>query len=146
MLWARQVTRWPWSLDDILRRMLLAAAEPLNGALRGREVRPSSLRTGQGGGVMSGLAWGLEHSQRRDGYWAGLGRRGGGARSREGRGHSQSHFSPSLSQVKLTGGLLLTLTHVRFKASPGRSAEALARIVTLVEGTWRTGQRSEAQG
>lgn len=63
-------------------------------------------------------------------------------RTRERQGHSHSHLSPSLSQDKLTGGLLLTLTHVKFKASPERSAEALARIVTLVGGTLRTGRRS----
>lgn len=57
--------------------------------------------------------------------------------SKEGAGPSHSHFSPSLSQDKLTGGLLLMLTHVKFKASPGRSADALARIVRLVGGTLR---------
>lgn len=59
--------------------------------------------------------------------------------------HSHSHLSPSLSQDKLTGGLLLMLTHVKFKESPGRRADALASIVTLVGGTSRMGGRSEAQ-
>ena len=55
-LWARQVTRWPWSRDDILRRTLLAAAEPLNGALRGGVATLSSLWTTQGQvGASSGM-------------------------------------------------------------------------------------------
>ena len=58
---------------------------------------------------------------------------------------SHTYLSPSLSHDKLTGGLLLTLTHVKFKASPGRSVDALARIVTFVGGTLGTGGRSEAQ-
>lgn len=69
-----------------------------------------------------------------------------GMRSEPGRdGVSRTHLSPSLSHDKLTGGLLLTLTHVKFKASPGRSVDALAKIVTLVGGTSGTGGRSEAQ-
>lgn len=67
----------------------------------------------------------------------GLARQGGATRT--------THPSPSLSHDKLTGGLLLTLTQVKFKASPGRRADALVRIVTLVGGTSRTGQRKEAQ-
>lgn len=47
-LWARQVTRWPWSREDILRRTLLAAAEPLNGALRGGVATLSNLWPTQG--------------------------------------------------------------------------------------------------
>lgn len=55
-LWARQVTRWPWSRDDILRRTLLDAAEPLNGALRGGVATLSSLWTTQGQvGTSSGM-------------------------------------------------------------------------------------------
>jgi hypothetical protein len=57
----------------------------------------------------------------------------GGARP--GGGASRAHLSPSLSQDRLTGGLLLTLTHVKFRASPGRSADVLATIVRLVGGT-----------
>lgn len=94
-------------------------------------------------GVELEVGWVLGRTTGKAG--AGLRREGRVARTREGRGHSHSHLSPSLSQDKLTGGLLLMLTHVKFKASPGRSADALARIVTLVGGTSRTGQRSEAQ-
>lgn len=71
------------------------------------------------------------------GHETGLARQGGATRT--------THPSPSLSHDKLTGGLLLTLTQVKFKASPGRRADALVRIVTLVGGTSRTGQRKEAQ-
>lgn len=52
-----------------------------------------------------------------------------------GWGLLEAHLSPSLSQDKLTGGLLLMLTQVKFKASPGRRADELARIVRLVGGT-----------
>lgn len=107
---------------------------------RGEEVMSGWLRGGSTG--RGGMATGQESRQGRSRIpkVQGLGQSKGGA------GHSHSHISPSLSQDKLTGGLLLMLMQVKFKASPGRSADAFARIVKLVGGTLRTGQRSETQG
>lgn len=111
---------------------------------------------GQGGGRGHvRLARGVVGAQAEVGWRTGqAGRQGrsgtpkvqGLGQSKGGAGRSHSHFSPSLSQDRLTGGLLLMLTHVKFKASPGRSADALARIVKLVGGTSRTGPRSEIHG
>lgn len=111
--------------------------EPLNGALRGGTPKPSSLWTG-------GEARAASRARGWRGARHGRDSRGGGE-AREVRGPSHSHLSPSLSQDKLTSGLLLMLMHVKFKASPGCSADALARILMLVGGTGRGGWRSETQ-